>query len=127
MHVDHAALRVADLDATRSFYEGVLGLEPGRTFDLDGRRYHGVRGDGGGALQFVVDPAGGERETGPGGGLDHVAVVVDDVDAAVERVRAHAGVTVESEPETPAGRRLAFVRDPDDYRVEFLAPANGTE
>lgn len=124
MHVDHAALRVADLDATRGFYEGVLGLEPGRAFDLDGRRYHGVRGDGGGALQFVVDPGGGE--TGPGGGLDHVAVVVDDVDAAVARVRAHAGASVESDPETPADRRLAFVRDPDGYRVELLAPASET-
>jgi lactoylglutathione lyase len=124
MHVDHVALRVADLDATRAFYEGVLGLAPDRTFDLDGRHYHDVRGDGGAALQFVVDPA--DEETGPGAGPNHVAVVVADVDEVVERVRAHAAASVETEPETPAGRRLAFVRDPDGYRVELLEPADGT-
>lgn len=121
MYVSHTAIQVSDLDATTAFYEDVLGLEPLWEFTHDGvLNYYVGTGDSA-QLQFKYDPDGpDEVETA---GLDHLALGVDDVDRTFERVVAAADCPVVLEPTdfTAAGRRGAFVEDPDGYVVEFVS------
>lgn len=118
--VIHTALWVSDLDATIDFYADGLGLERNWEFTSDGVRnvyLGGPRGE----YQFKYDPEG-DRETGPGGGLDHVAVGVESTDEAFERLVERADPPVVEEPTTMTDidRRVAFVEDPDGYVVELV-------
>jgi lactoylglutathione lyase len=101
---------VSDPDATRAFYEGLLGLDRSREYWKDGVNSYYVTGAGPGERQFrvvddVPDPAG----------IEHVAIAADDVDATVEAF----GVAVEEAPRTleRVNRRFAAVTDPDGYTV----------
>jgi lactoylglutathione lyase len=120
MEVVHTAVWVSDIDATREFYEDVLGLEYQREFTLDGVLNYYVGTDDGASFQFKYDPES-DRPVDPSG-IDHLAIAVDDVDATLERVLAAADPVVVTEPTTVdvADRRVAFVEDPDGYHVEFV-------
>ena len=124
MDVAHTALWVEDLAETTRFYEDVLGLEHQWEFEGDGGvvNYY-VGTDEGAELQFKHDPDG-ERSVSPSG-IDHVALTVDDVDATFERVVEETDCEAVIEPTVveAAGRRVAFVTDPDGYHVEFVGPA----
>jgi lactoylglutathione lyase len=58
-----------------------------------------------------------------GDGYNHIALLVDDLDATLARLAAE-GVHPEKPPYRPGGRteghRIAFVRDPDGYRIELV-------
>ncbi len=58
-----------------------------------------------------------------GTGYNHFAILVDDLDATLERLTA-AEIEPENPPYRPGGRteghRIAFVRDPDGYRIEIV-------
>ena len=57
----------------------------------------------------------------PGTGFGHVALGVPDVAAACERVRAHGGrVTREPGPVKGGSSVIAFVEDPDGYKIELI-------
>ncbi|QSW98656.1 VOC family protein [Haloterrigena alkaliphila] len=125
MDIQHAAIRVSDLEATREFYEEGLGLEYSQDFHTDeGVHNYYVTGDElDTELQFVHDPdsdAGAPEPTG----IVHLALRVDDVDAAVERVVDRTDCPVVQEPTTiePADARAAFVADPDGYEIELFRP-----
>ncbi|AZH24442.1 VOC family protein [Haloplanus aerogenes] len=117
MDVLHTAIEVSDLDSTRAFYEDLLGLERSREYEKDGVKNYYVTGAGPGELQFrvvesVPDPAG----------IEHIAIVADDVDATVEEAVSAFGVTVEQEPRTleRVNRRLAILTDPDGYEIHLI-------
>lgn len=121
MYASHTAIWVSDLDASTAFYEGVLGLEHLWDFTSDGVLNHYVGTGDSAQLQLKYDPdAAGPVEPS---GLDHVAFGVDDVDRTFERVVDESGCDVVLEPTDfpAAGRRAAFVSDPDGYAVEFVA------
>ena len=121
MHVSHTAIQVSDLEATTAFYEDALGLEHLWDFTHDGvLNYYVGTGDSA-QVQFKHDPDGpDEVETA---GIDHLAFGVDDVDRTFERVVEETGCPVVLEPTdfVDAGRRGAFVEDPDGYAVEFVS------
>lgn len=123
MDVIHFAMWVSDLDETTAFYEDVLGLEYEREFELDGIVNYYVGTPDGAELQFKYDPDG-DGEVTPAG-VDHVALGVEDTDAAFERVMDAADPPVVMEPTTidVADRRVAFLEDPDGYVVEFVGPS----
>jgi lactoylglutathione lyase len=58
-----------------------------------------------------------------GTGYNHIALAVDDLDATLEG-RATDGIEPEKPPYRPGGRteghRIAFIRDPDGYRIELI-------
>ena len=118
----HTCLRVRDPDASIRFY-GALGFEQrGRlNFASAYNVYLGLPGDGD-RLELTVN-VGREEPYDLGEGYNHVAVTVDDIDAVLGRL-AGIGVEPDKPPYRPGGRddlpRIAFVADPDGYRVELI-------
>jgi lactoylglutathione lyase len=128
MPLVHTCLRVRDIDASLRFYRA-LGFEPrGRlNFETAYNVYLGLPGDGD-RLELTVN-VGREEPYDLGDGYNHVAMSVDDLDATLARL-AEVGVEPERPPYKPGGRddlpRIAFVADPDGYRVELIEGAFAT-
>jgi lactoylglutathione lyase len=118
----HTCLRVRDPEESVAFYR-VLGFEErGRlNFETDYNVYLGLPGDGD-KLELTVN-AGRDEPYDLGDGFNHLAVTVDDIDATLVAF-ARLGVEPEKPPYRPGGRddlpRIAFVADPDGYRVELI-------
>lgn len=124
MRVLHTMLRVGDLDKSLAFYTDVLGMKLLRRQDYPGGRF---------TLAFVG--YGAEEETAVielthnwdtdaydlGSGFGHIALEVDDAAAACEAVRAKGGKVVrEAGPMMHGTTVIAFVEDPDGYKIEFI-------
>ena len=118
----HTCVRVRDPVASVRFY-GALGFEErGRlNFASAYNIYLGLPGDGDG-LELTVN-VGRDEPYDLGDGYNHVAVTVEDIDAALARL-ADIGVEPEKPPYRAGDRdelpRIAFVADPDGYRVELI-------
>jgi lactoylglutathione lyase len=119
----HTCIRVVDPESSRRFY-GVLGFEPrGRlNFESAYNVYLGLPGDGD-VLELTVN-RGREEPYDLGTGYNHLAMTVDDLDAVLAGLRDQLGVEPEKPPYHPGGRdelpRIAFVVDPDGYRIELI-------
>lgn len=118
----HTCVRVRDVDASVRFYRALGFEERGRlNFASAYNVYLGLPGDGD-RLELTVN-LGREQPYDLGDGYNHVAVTVDDIDAALGRL-AGIGVQPEKAPYRPGDRddlpRIAFVADPDGYRVELI-------
>lgn len=121
----HTMLRVNDLDASLDFYCGMLGMKLVRKKDYpDGKFTLAFVGYGGEADHTVLELTHNWDE-GPydlGAGYGHVAIGVDDVYTTCETL-ARAGANIVR----PAGPMkndpnivLAFVEDPDGYKIELI-------
>jgi lactoylglutathione lyase len=118
----HTCVRVRDIDASVRFYRALGFQERGRlNFASAYNVYLGLPDDGD-RLELTVN-VGREEPYELGDGYNHVALTVDDVDAALARL-AELGVQPEKPPYRPGERedlpRIAFVADPDGYRVELI-------
>ena len=117
----HVCLNVADVDRAVEFYTSQLGFEESWSFvTADGatvNRY--VVADNG--VEIQLSETEGETEFEQGTGWDHLAVAVEDVDAAFDRIDHH-GVVQEPADNLEAGARTAFVEDPDGHVVELVQP-----
>jgi lactoylglutathione lyase len=120
----HTMLRVGDLQRSIAFYTGVLGMQLKRTTDRPEQKY---------TLAFVgyaEDPHGADLELtynygveryDVGTGYGHVAVEVRDAAAACAAIRAKGGiVTREAGPVKGGTTVIAFVEDPDGYKIELI-------
>ena len=119
MYVEHLALWVDDLAATRAFYVDALGFEVDRELERDGETNLFLTGPQGALLQCKHHP----DRTGPfaAEGFDHFAVRVDDIEAEFERIVAETGCAVGSEPEQVSETTtVAFIEDPDGYGIELV-------
>ncbi len=108
VQLDHTSVRVGDLERSRRFYEGLLGLRAVERPDLGmPGRWYGV---GSGQVHLIECPplGAGIDPTGP-----HLAIAVDDLDAARRELTA-AGI----EMLDPGGNQL-WVRDPDGNTIEL--------
>jgi lactoylglutathione lyase len=117
----HTCYRVADPDASARFY-AVLGYEErGRlNFESAYNVYLGLPG-GGDTLELTVNVGHGPYDLGDG--YNHIAVSVEDIEATLAAFK-EIGVEPEKPPFHPGGRDdlplIAFVADPDGYRVELI-------
>lgn len=124
MRILHTMLRVGNLEKSLAFYTDVLGMKLLRKKEYP---------DGKFTLAFVG--YGEESETAVielthnwdtdrydlGKGFGHIAIGVDDVYAACEKIRNAGGKIVrEPGPMAHGSTVLAFVEDPDGYKIELL-------
>lgn len=127
MRILHTMLRVGDLERSIRFYTEVLGMKLLRRKDYpDGKFTLAFIGYGNEADSAVIELThnwGVDRyELGTAYG--HIAVAVKDAAAACEGVRRMGGkVTREAGPMKFGGSVIAFVEDPDGYKIEFIQMA----
>jgi lactoylglutathione lyase len=119
--VIHTCYRITNIEKSVSFYEK-LGFEEVGRVDIRDEAvnvFMGLPGDGP-RLELTFNH-GKEDAYEIGTGYGHIAVRVDDLDAALAAL-ADSGIEPEKPPYSirEGGARLCFVRDPDDYRIELL-------
>ncbi|MEK7876449.1 MAG: lactoylglutathione lyase [Pseudomonadota bacterium] len=124
MRILHTMLRVGDLDRALDFYVGVLGMRVLRRKDYPGGRFTNVfvgYGDEMSAAVLELTHNWDTRTYDPGSGYGHVAIEVDDAYRACEEVKKRGGkVTREAGPMKHGTTVIAFVEDPDGYKIEFV-------
>jgi lactoylglutathione lyase len=117
-------LRVGDMQRSVRFYTDVLGMKLLRTTDRPEQKYSlafvGYDAEDRAAVLELTYNYGVERyELGTAFG--HIAIGVADVKRACERVRQSGGkVTREPGPVKGGSSVIAFVEDPDGYKIEFI-------
>jgi lactoylglutathione lyase len=124
MRLLHTMLRVGDLERSLAFYTEVLGMRLLRRKDYPGGRF---------TLAFVG--YGEESETTVlelthnwdtssyelGSGYGHIAIGVDDIHRTCDAIAAQGGRVVRPPgPMKHGSTVIAFVEDPDGYRVELI-------
>ena len=117
-------IRVVDLEKSIAFYTEVLEMQLLRSKEFpDGKFTLVFLGYGPESEQTVLELTH-NWETDSyelGSGYGHIAIEVDDVYAACERVKARGGnVAREAGPMKHGSTILAFVEDPDGYKIELL-------
>ena len=124
MRILHTMLRVGDLARSIDFYTGVLGMHVLRTTDRPEQQYRlafvGYADESQQAVLELTYNYGVERyELGTAFG--HVAIAVPDCAAACAAVKAKGGtVTREAGPVKGGTTVIAFVQDPDGYKIELI-------
>ena len=124
MRILHTMLRVGDLKCSIDFYTSVLGMQVLRQKDFpDGRFTLAFVGYGAEEKEAVLELTHNwDTSTYDlGTGYGHVAVEVDDAYQACDEVRKRGGrVTREAGPMKHGTTVIAFVEDPDGYKIEFI-------
>ena len=127
MRILHTMLRVGDLDRSLAFYTDVLGMKLLRRHEYpDGRFTLAFVGYGPESEGAVLELTHNwdTKEYQLGNAFGHVAVAVPDAYKACEAVKAQDGkVTREAGPMKFGGSVIAFVEDPDGYKIEFIQRA----
>jgi len=128
--IDHVTLIVKDLDRSRDFYVGVLGMDevPRPGFSFGGSWFQA----GPSQIHLILEhdqssPAGlpGPGERAAATRTHHFAFEVDDAYAAAEALKAR-GIPLHSEPKLrPDGYVQTFCIDPDGHTVELFSPPEG--
>ena len=124
MRVLHTMIRVGDLQRSLQFYTEVLGMTLLRQRDYpDGKFTLAFVGYGPESEQAVIELTynyGVERYE-PGTGFGHIALEVDDAYAACDTIRQRGGKVVrEAGPMKHGSTVIAFVEDPDGYKIELI-------
>jgi len=117
-------IRVGDLDASLRFYEEGLGMTLLRKQEYPGGRFTlafvGYENEARGAvieLTYNWD----QSNYNHGSAFGHIAIGVEDIHAACAHVREHGGTVVRDPGPMKHGTTvLAFVEDPDAYRIELI-------
>jgi lactoylglutathione lyase len=124
MRILHTMLRVGDLDRSLDFYTSVLGMHLLRRKDYpEGRFTLAFVGYGPESEQAVLELTHNwdTKSYDVGSGYGHVAIAVDDAYHACDEVKRRGGkVTREPGPMKHGTAVIAFVEDPDGYKIEFI-------
>ena len=126
MQLLHTMLRVGDLQRSIDFYTETIGMDLLRTTDRPDQKYTlAFVGFGGGnrngEAELELTYNYGESEYDLGTAYGHIALGVDSVAETCERIRAAGGnVTREPGPVKGGSTVIAFVEDPDGYKVELI-------
>ena len=124
MRMLHTMLRVGDMERSKAFYVDVLGMTllrekkfPEGEFTLAFVGY----GEEADSTVLELTHNWGESEYEMGTAYGHIAIGVEDVYSACEKIREAGGKVVrEAGPMKGGTTVLAFVEDPDGYKIELL-------
>ena len=122
----HTMLRIGDMQRSVDFYTRIIGMQLLRAKDMPEQKYSlsflGFgRGneEGGGELELTYNYGVDRYEVGTAFG--HLAIGVPDVAATCERIKAAGGRVVrEAGPVRGGTTVIAFVEDPDGYKIELI-------
>jgi lactoylglutathione lyase len=122
----HTMLRVGDMQRSVDFYTRVLGMRVLRTRDVPEYKYSltflaygNGNADGGAELELTYNYGVASYEQGTAFG--HLALGVPDVAGACQRIKDAGGkVTREAGPVKGGMTVIAFVEDPDGYKIELI-------
>lgn len=124
MRIMHTMIRVGDLERSIGFYTVVLGMKLLRRADYPGGRFTNAfvgYDDESRSAVLELTHNWDTRSYDPGTGYGHVAIEVEDAYKACEAVRQQGGkVTREAGPMKHGTTVIAFVEDPDGYKIEFI-------
>ena len=124
MRILHTMLRVGDMPRSVKFYTEGLGMKVLRTTDRPEQKYSLTfvgydSEDRSAVLELTYNYGVASYELG--GAFGHVAIAVPDVAKACDKVRKLGGkVTREPGPVKGGTSVIAFVEDPDGYKIEFI-------
>ena len=120
----HTMLRVGDLQRSIDFYTGAMGMRLLRTTERPEQKYSlAFVGYGANPEQAEIELTHNHGVTSYdlGSAYGHIAIGVADVKAACETIRANGGaVTREPGPVKGGSTIIAFVTDPDGYKIELI-------
>ena len=121
-------LRVGDLQRSIDFYTRVMGMKLLRTTDRPEQKYSlafvGYGDEKDHAVLELTYNHGVDRYD-MGGAFGHIAIAVPDAYAACDRIKAAGGtVTREAGPVKGGSTVIAFVQDPDGYKIELIQSAH---
>jgi lactoylglutathione lyase len=124
MRILHTMLRVGDLQRSIDFYTHVMGMQLLRTTDRPEQKYSlafvGYGDESQGAVLELTYNHGVDTYD-LGSAFGHIAIAVDDAHATCERIKTAGGtVTREAGPVKGGTTVIAFVQDPDGYKIELI-------
>ena len=126
MMILHTMLRVGDLNRSIDFYTKVLGMNLLRTTERPEQKYSLAfvaygKGNADGQAEIELTYNHGIDTYELGTAYGHIAIGVPDAYAACANIKAAGGnVTREAGPVAGGGTIIAFVTDPDGYKIELI-------
>ena len=124
MRMLHTMLRVGNLDKSIAFYCDILGMKLLRRKDYPGGEFTlAFVGYGEEKDNTVIELTynWGVEEYDLGKGYGHIALGVDDIYGTCDRIKAQGGkVSREPGPMKHGSTVIAFVEDPDGYKIELI-------
>jgi lactoylglutathione lyase len=124
MRILHTMIRVGDLDRSIAFYTQVLGMQLLRRKDYPDGRFTLAFVGYGPESEFPAIELTHNWDTPAydlGNGFGHIALAVPDAAAACDEIRRRGGtVTREAGPMKHGTTVIAFVQDPDGYKIELI-------
>ncbi|MER2474890.1 lactoylglutathione lyase [Photorhabdus laumondii] len=130
MRLLHTMIRVGDLQRSINFYTEVLGMRLLRTSENTEYKYSlafvGYADESEGAVIELTYNWGVDHYE-MGNAFGHIALGVDDVAATCESIRKAGGsITREAGPVKGGTTIIAFVEDPDGYKIELIENKNAS-
>ena len=130
MQLLHTMLRVGDMQRSIDFYTKTLGMEllrtterPEQKYSLAFVAYNGGNKNGEAEIELTFNH--GVSDYSLGDAYGHIALGVDDVAATCDRIREAGGnVTRDAGPVKGGNTIIAFVEDPDGYKIELIETAS---
>ena len=122
----HTMLRVGDLNRSVDFYTKVLGMNLLRTTERPEQKYSLAfvafgKGNADGQAEIELTYNHGVFSYDLGTAYGHIAIGVPDAYAACAKIKAAGGtVTREAGPVAGGDTIIAFVTDPDGYKIELI-------
>ena len=126
MMILHTMLRVGDLQRAIDFYTKVLGMNLLRMTERPEQKYSLAfvgfgKGNGDGQSEIELTYNYGVSSYDLGTAYGHIAIEVPDAYAACDKIKAAGGnVTREAGPVAGGNTVIAFVTDPDNYKIELI-------
>lgn len=124
MRLLHTMLRVRDLEQSLSFYQNILGMKLLRQKDYpEGRFTLAFVGYGEEAEHTVLELTHNwdTHHYDLGNAYGHIAIEVDDIYAVCQTVKDKGGKVIrEAGPMKHGSTVIAFIEDPDGYKIEFI-------
>ena len=126
MNLLHTMLRVGDLQRAIDFYTKVMGMTLLRSTERPEQKYSLAfvgygRGNADGQAEIELTYNHGVASYEMGSAYGHIAIAVPDAYAACDRIKAAGGqVTREAGPVKGGSTVIAFITDPDGYKIELI-------